>query len=166
MPILLTFGDSNTHGTLPIRQEDVRERLGPTLRWPRICVQNLGVRWSVVEEGLPGRTTCRADPDMGEHMDGRIGLRIALESHGPIDFLTIMLGTNDLKAKFDIGPDNIAADVGGLLDIALSDPMQARHRRFRILLICTPPLLERGVAMRWHICAAWGVCTARACRRA
>lgn len=145
MRTLLTYGDSNTHGTLPIRQEDVRERLGRADRWPGVCVQNLGVKWSLVEEGLPGRTTCRSDPEMGAHMDGRLGLFIALESHGPIDFMTLMLGTNDLKAKFDVGPQQIAQDVGKLLDIALSDQMQERHNGFKILLICPPPILQRGV---------------------
>ncbi len=145
MRTLLAFGDSNTHGTLPIRLENVRERLGRADRWPGVCIQDLGVKWTVVEEGLPGRTTCRPDPDMGSHMDGRLGLYIALESHGPIDFLTVMLGTNDLKAKFDIGTQQIANDVGGLLDIALSDDMQQRHKGFKILLICPPPILQRGV---------------------
>ena len=46
---------------------------------------------------LPGRTTCLPDPVMGAHMDGVVGLRIALESNGPIDLLTIMLGTNDAQ---------------------------------------------------------------------
>ena len=85
MRTLLTYGDSNTHGTLPIRQEDVRERLGRADRWPGVCVQNLGVKWSLVEEGLPGRTTCRSDPEMGAHMDGRLGLFIALGRIGPPD---------------------------------------------------------------------------------
>ncbi len=118
---------------------------GQTQRWPGICLQNLGVNWTLVEEGLPGRTTRWPDPEMGPHMDGRVGLFIALESHGPIDFMTLMLGTNDLKAKFEVGPEQISQDVGTLLDIALSDEMQERHNDFKVLLICPPPILEQGV---------------------
>ncbi|MGB5560459.1 MAG: SGNH/GDSL hydrolase family protein [Paracoccaceae bacterium] len=145
MPTLLTFGDSNTHGTLPIEVEGERNRLRRDQRWPGICQQNLGVNWTLVEEGLPGRTTRWPDPEMGPHMDGRVGLFIALESHGPIDFMTLMLGTNDLKTKFDVGPEQISQDVRTLLDIALSDEMQERHNDFKVLLICPPPILEQGV---------------------
>lgn len=145
MPTLLTFGDSNTYGTVPIKVEGQRQRLGPLQRWPGVAQTNLGPDWALVEEGLPGRTTCHPDMDMGPHMDGRVGLFIALESHGPIDFMTLMLGTNDLKGQFDQSPAQIAADVGTLLDIALSEEMQDRHDTFDILLICPPPVLEQGV---------------------
>lgn len=144
MPTLLTFGDSNTHGTLPIEFEGQRRRLSPNLRWPgRVCTE-LGPEWTLIEEGLPGRTICRSDHEMGPHMDGRLGLFIALESHGPIDILTIMLGTNDLKAQFDVSVDTISQDIAALLEIALSVEMQERHGGFDILLICPPPVLERG----------------------
>ena len=145
MPTLLTFGDSNTHGTRPIEYEGQRRRLGPGARWPGICIEKLGLDWDLVEEGLPGRTTCHPDEEMGPHMDGRVGLFIALESHGPIDVMTLMLGTNDLKAQFAVSPAQIAADIGTLLDIAGSDEMQERHGGFEMLLICPPPILEVGV---------------------
>lgn len=145
MPTILTFGDSNTHGTLPLRDLDEELRLGPTARWPGVALGELGPDWTLIEEGLPGRTTRHADPDRGTHMDGRLGLHMALESHGPIDVMTLMLGTNDLKMQFNMSARAIAEDVGMLLDIALSDEMQQRHDGFDILLICPPPVLEAGV---------------------
>lgn len=145
MPLLLTFGDSNTHGTPPIEVEGVRRpRYAPDVRWPGVCLAELGESWSLVEEGLPGRTTARPDAEMGPHMDGRVGLAIALQSHGPIDVLTICLGTNDTKAQFDASPEEIAADAGFLLDMALSEEMQERHGGYQVLLICPPPVLEQG----------------------
>ena len=98
----------------------------------------------MIEEGLPGRTTAHADPVMGAHMDGQLGLRIALQSLGPIDLLTIMLGTNDLKAHFGLTPDGVAAGVAGLLGIAHCDEYQTRHSGFEVLLICPPLVLEQG----------------------
>jgi lysophospholipase L1-like esterase len=145
MPSVLMFGDSNTHGSMPIEDMEVRLRHGSDARWPGIALAALGDDWTMIEEGLPGRTTCHPDDEMGPHMDGRVGLFIALESHGPIDFMTLMLGTNDLKHKFDRTPQQIAADAGTLLEIALSDEMQQRHGGFDILLICPPPILEQGV---------------------
>lgn len=145
MPTLLTFGDSNTHGSLPIEFEGQRRRLGAEARWPGVALAELGADWQLIEEGLPGRTTCHSDPDMGAHMDGGAGLNIALESHGPIDFMTMMLGTNDLKSFFDRSARQITDDLAALLDVAQSEEMQERHGGFAILLICPPAILEQGV---------------------
>lgn len=141
---LLTYGDSNTHGTKPILTPGVYHRFGPGDRWPTVAQAALGSGWALVEEGLPGRTTGLDDPVMGAHMNEQAGLRIALESHGPIDVLTIMLGTNDLKTRFAPSVTRMTGGAAGLLDIALSEPMQTRHGGFKILLICPPPVVEVG----------------------
>jgi lysophospholipase L1-like esterase len=77
-------------------------------------------------------------------MNGQTGLAMALESHGPIDLLTIMLGTNDLKTHFGLTPDGIVAGVAGLLAIAKSDLYQIRHGGFDVMLICPPAVIEQG----------------------
>jgi lysophospholipase L1-like esterase len=143
MPTLLCFGDSNTHGTPPIETRGEYHRFGSDTRWPRVAAARLP-GWEIVEEGLPGRTAQFPDPIMGEHMDGRLGLRIALESHGPLDAMTLMLGTNDVKTRFGATPEKVVAGLAGLLDIALGEDMQTRHGGFRVLLICPPPILEQG----------------------
>ncbi len=144
MPTLLTFGDSNTHGTQPILTPGEMRRFDAQTRWPKVALGHLGPSWDLVEEGLPGRTTQFPDPIMGAEMEGQIGLKIALRSHGPIDVLTIMLGTNDLKTRFAPTPARITAGLAGLLDVALSDEMQDRHGGFKTLLISPPPILEQG----------------------
>lgn len=144
MPILMTYGDSNTHGTPPIVDRGRYERFGPGIRWPSVTQAALGPAWELAEEGLPGRTAQFDDPVMGAHMNGRVGLRIALQTHGPIDVLTLMLGTNDAKARFSTTPEQIASGVAGLLDVATHDEYQTRHGGFKILLICPPPVLEQG----------------------
>ena len=142
MPVLLTFGDSNTHGTPPIVDLDVYGRFDASVRWPTLAAAALG--WELVEEGLPGRTAQFADPVMGAHMNGQTGLQIALHSHGPIDMLTIMLGTNDVKARFGASPELITGGIASLLDIAQDPVVQRRHGSFEILLICPPHVLEQG----------------------
>lgn len=141
---LLVFGDSNSHGTPPIVTPGEYLRFDAELRWPRVMARALGEDWDVVEEGLPGRTTQHDDPIMGAHMNGQTGLRIALESHGPIDLLIVMLGTNDAKTRFNPTPERIVAGIAGLVDIALSEPMQTRHDGFEVLVICPPPVEELG----------------------
>lgn len=142
MPVVLCFGDSNTHGTPPIVDPNRYQRFGVGLRWPTRMAQALGV--DLVEEGLPGRTTKFEDPLMGAHMNGQVGLKIALESHGPIDLLVLMLGTNDVKARFTATPEAVVSGIASLLDIALHRVMQERHGGFKILLICPPPVVEVG----------------------
>lgn len=144
MPNLLTFGDSNTHGTPPIMQRGEYHRFDAAIRWPQVCLRALGAGWELAEEGLPGRTAAFEDPVMGDHMNGRLGLRIALQSHGPVDVLTIMLGTNDVKARFASTPEMVLAGVAGLVDVAQSLEMQQRHGGFQVLLICPPPVEEVG----------------------
>jgi lysophospholipase L1-like esterase len=142
MPILLTFGDSNTHGTPPIVNRAEYHRFGSGVRWPTVAAADLG--WELAEEGLPGRTAQFDDPVMGAIMNGQAGLRMALQSHGPIDVMTLMLGTNDVKTRFASTPDMVVAGIAGLLDVALSLETQTRHGGFKVLLICPPPVVEVG----------------------
>ncbi|MBS1301829.1 GDSL-type esterase/lipase family protein [Loktanella sp. SALINAS62] len=140
---ILTFGDSNTHGTPPIVTRGTYARFDDGTRWTTRAARALDC--TLIEEGLPGRIArADTDPEMGAHMNGHLGLHIALQSHGPIDTLTLMLGTNDCKAHFGQTPEGIAAGVAGLLAIACGDAAQTRHGGFDILLICPPPVVETG----------------------
>lgn len=145
MPTLLTFGDSNTHGTPPITDRTVNARYDAATRWPALTRATLGPDWDLVEEGLPGRTAQFDDPVMDGIMNGFPALRQALQSHGPIDVLTIMLGTNDVKTRFGASPETVMGGVAGLLDLAVGIEMQTRHNGFKTLLICPPPVEEAGV---------------------
>ncbi len=145
MPNLLCFGDSNTYGTLPMAQEGAHHRFAPDVRWTGVARAALGEGWNLVEEGLPGRTAQFADPVMDGLMDGMPALRIALQSHGPLDVLTIMLGTNDVKTRFGASAETVMGGVAALLDLALGTEMQTRHDGFKVLLICPPPVVETGI---------------------
>ncbi len=112
--VILCYGDSNTHGTKPLVRPGELARFGDTERWPALLQRRLtSVR--VVEEGLPGRTTVHDDPIEGRHKNGLAYLRPCLESQLPVDVLVLMLGTNDLKARFSVTPTDIAASIGVLL---------------------------------------------------
>jgi lysophospholipase L1-like esterase len=139
MAVVMCFGDSNTHGTPPITELGRYERFGRGQRWPSLLTGH-----EVIEEGLPGRTAMYDDPVMGAHMNGQAGLKIALESHGPIDVLVLMLGTNDVKARFTSTPEQVVGGIASLLDIAQHRLMQERHGGFQTLLICPPPVVEVG----------------------
>ena len=120
MPTILTYGDSNTHGTPPTPEAGLYLRLGAEDRWPCVMQRVLGSDWTLIEEGLPGRTTVFNDPVTGPTMNGLLGLPMALRSHGPIDWLTIMLGTNDCQIHYGTTAEQITGGLAALLAFALS----------------------------------------------
>jgi len=115
MTTILCFGDSNTHGTVPIPEQDVIGRYAPEVRWPGVMAAELGCGFRVIEEGLPGRTTVHDDPIEGDHMNGLTALPMLVGSHAPLDVVVLMLGTNDLKSRFSVTAADIAASLERLV---------------------------------------------------
>jgi lysophospholipase L1-like esterase len=145
MKTLVCYGDSNTHGSLPQSNPNVRVRLGPRERWPGIVRQRLGDGWYVAEEGLGGRTTCLDDDIDGAHKNGMRGLLIALETHRPVDLVVLMLGTNDLKVRFAMTAVDIARANAVLVERIRASTMNGRDGKGpNVLLVAPPPVLEIG----------------------
>lgn len=139
MKSVLCYGDSNTFGSIPGHPGT---RYGYSDRWPSVLQGILGPEWLVIAEGLSGRTTCRDDPIEGAHLNGRTSLRPCLESHRPIDQIIIMLGTNDLKARFQSTAHDIslgmAALVGDIREVAFRTSTEVPE----IILVSPPPILR------------------------
>ena len=141
MRTVLCYGDSNTWGSAP----GTGERFGGDERWPGVLRLRLGVGYWVVEEGLGGRTTVWDDPIEGAHKNGRTYLRACLESHKPLDLVAIMLGTNDLKARFRASASDIAQGAAALGSEALRSGCGIDGGPPRVLLVSPPavgPLTE------------------------
>ena len=139
MPRILCYGDSNTWGYATTPRPD--GRYADHERWPRVMGAALGPDWTVIEEGLNGRTTVHADPIEGLWLDGSSTLTAILRSHLPLDVVAIMLGTNDLKAKFSVGP----FDIAGGVEVLLKQLSRAEAGRGggapKAVVICPPPIL-------------------------
>ena len=104
MKSVLCFGDSNTYGLKP----DGSGRFEKTERWTGVLSEMLGHQnYEVIEEGLVGRTTV-FDVSTRQGRNGSKLLPILLESHGPVDTVVVMLGTNDCKAVYNASPKLIA----------------------------------------------------------
>lgn len=140
MRTVLCFGDSNTHGQMPGRGP--LERYPRASRWPGVLETHLGGGWQVIEEGLSGRTTVRDDPIEGPHKNGRTYLRPALQSHAPLELVILMLGTNDLKARFNQPASEVAMGIGCLVyDIRELSPGPLGHVP-EIMIVAPPPMLD------------------------
>lgn len=140
MRTVLCYGDSNTHGQIPGGLS--LERYAFHQRWPGVLARELHGTWHVIEEGLSGRTTVRDDPIEGPGKNGRTYLRPCLMSHAPLDLIIIMLGTNDLKARFNQPASEVAMGIGCLIhDIKELGPGPG-GRAPEILVVSPPPMLE------------------------
>ncbi|HWK68006.1 MAG TPA: SGNH/GDSL hydrolase family protein [Rhizobiaceae bacterium] len=140
MRSVLCFGDSNTHGQIP--GGTPLDRYGPTERWPGVMARALGDRWHVIEEGLSGRTTVRDDPIEGAHKNGRTYLKPCLQSHMMLDLVIIMLGTNDLKVRFNQPPSEVAMGIGCLVHDIKELMPGPRGTIPEIMIVAPPPMLD------------------------
>jgi lysophospholipase L1-like esterase len=134
--VVLCYGDSNTWGYDPA----TRTRFGPTTRWTGVLAQSLGPGFRVIEEGLNGRTTVFDDP-LSPGRNGLTYLLPCLESHCPVDLVTIMLGTNDLKERFNHSANDIAEGAGLLADFARRYARRSDGGPATILLMAPPPIV-------------------------
>lgn len=142
--VVLVYGDSNTHGTVPMTTLEDNGRWGPSERWPGVLAAALGDGWRVVEEGLPGRTTVYPDPVSGVHKNGIALLPAALESHQPLDLVVVMLGTNDTKQRFNVPPVEIGESVSALLHLVRHSYTGPNGAQPRLLLVAPAPVQEVG----------------------
>lgn len=129
MPVIVALGDSNTWGYNPATQT----RFARDVRWTGVMQRELGPEHLVIEEGLNGRTTIYEDPE-ASHRRGDEYLPPCLRSHAPLDLVILALGCNDVKERFRASPEDIAAGMETLIDIAVEEGAA------NILVVAPPPL--------------------------
>ena len=134
---ILCYGDSNTHGSNP-----AGGRYGPHERWPGVLRDELGEDFWVVEEGLGGRTTVFPDPVEGDHKNGKAHLVVSLQSHQPIDLVVILLGTNDLKMRFNVPAQDVARGIGVLVEMVQGSTSGPDGGAPKILIVAPPPFAK------------------------
>ena len=141
MKTILCFGDSNTWGYVPGSQG---ERMPYGTRMVDVLRERLGAGFRVLEEALNGRMSAWEDP-LTPGRNARNQLPFLLESHRPLDLVSIMLGTNDLKHYMGLGPHDCALAQGALIDIVEAAECGPGGARPKILLIAPPLVVEASV---------------------
>lgn len=136
------------------------------IRWTGQLQRLLGDSYEVVEEGCNGRTTMYGGVD--EWSNAMLYLRPCLYSHRTIDYLVMMLGTNDLKKKYQASPQQIGEGVEALIKETVSFLGEQQGCVPQIILIA-PPVLgddmansrfsdefdEESVAKSYHLAAEY-----------
>ncbi len=110
---VLCYGDSNTYGYDPA----TGGRYAPEDRWTNILADRLGDRYEVIAEGLNGRTTAYDRPGAA-WKNGASSFLACLATHKPVDYLVIMLGTNDCVPELGLSPEEIAEGMEALVNLA------------------------------------------------
>jgi lysophospholipase L1-like esterase len=140
MKTILCYGDSNTWGY----NAETAGRFPPETRWPNVMARELGDGYTVIAEGLNGRTTVWPDPVEGEHKNGKSYLIPCLESHHPLDLVIVMLGTNDLKHRYGLSAWDIASGAGTLVEMIQGSAFGPDGAAPRVLLMAPPPTCAAG----------------------
>lgn len=139
MKAILCFGDSLTYGSNPITGGPRHEYED---RWPGALARQLGAAANVVAEGLGGRTTVHDDWFADADRNGARILPTLLSSHGPLDLVIIMLGTNDLKPFLGRTADEAARGVVRLVEIIRGHAAQKGEKQPKVLLVAPPAIVD------------------------
>lgn len=110
---VLCYGDSNTYGYDP----ETGGRYPYEKRWTTLLGDMLGEKYEVIAEGLNGRTTAYDRP--GAAWKNGAGSFVAcLGTHKPVDYIVIMLGTNDCNEELGLSAEDIAGGMETLVKLA------------------------------------------------
>jgi lysophospholipase L1-like esterase len=136
MKTILCFGDSNTWGYSP----DLERRYNESERWTMLLQSQLTNEYRIIEEGLNSRTTVFEDPfEAGKK--GLDYLLPCLGSHHP-ELVIIMLGTNDLKSRFNVTASDISKGAARLVEVVKNFNHDFMEKTPEVLLIAPAHVLE------------------------
>lgn len=127
---IVVYGDSNTYGYSPDGNRYIN-------RYGVVLNRILGDKYQVFEEGLVGRTTVYDDERIGRKAIDTVVSD--LNKYEAMDYLFIMLGTNDYKIK----NARLLSDLDNSLNLFL-DKIKTISNIGRVILI-SPILLDKNI---------------------
>ena len=103
----------------------------------------LGDGYKVIEEGLNGRTTVFDDPN-DDWKNGIDYIKGILCTHRPVDYLVIMLGTNDMKTVYNASLEEIAAGLNEII-LRAEKTMDLKQGYVPKILVVSPPEISTDI---------------------
>lgn len=131
---VVCYGDSNTWGAHPFDDG----RFPANVRWTGVLQDTLGKDYEIIGEGLNGRTFVAKDPEK-PHRSGIEYLKAILVTNKPIDIITVMLGTNDLKNTYGLSVEDIADHLKKTIKFIKKESEECDPQ---ILVISPPPVVN------------------------
>lgn len=137
---ILCYGDSNTWGTIP---DTWGGRYDENTRWTRVLAKKLGNKFEIIEEGFRGRNTGFDDVIFPRgNRNGAITFPSCVLSHDPLDFIIIMLGTNDMKEEFGVSTSVSAKNIEENYIRYLRDNLAVDLIKLPKIIIVTPAKMQ------------------------
>lgn len=133
---VLCFGDSNTWGYIPGTKHN---RYPADIRWTGVLQQLLGSEFEIIEEALNSRGITKGDSRPGK--EGRVGMEYilpCLDSHDPLDYVIVMLGSNELKAEFNFSAEEIGNNLRLLVETISNRVSQFREAKPQVVIVVPP----------------------------
>lgn len=138
MKTVLCYGDSLTWGT----DAASGDRHAFEDRWPSVLQAALGSSVNVIAEGLGGRTTAY-DDGLGDcDRNGARLLPTILHTHGPLDLVIVLLGTNDMKPMIHGTAIGARQGIKKLVSLVRFHDWGRPYEAPEILIVSPPPLCE------------------------
>jgi lysophospholipase L1-like esterase len=148
---VLLYGDSLVWGWAPTENPAEPRRFPRPQRIGGAMEAALGSGWTVIEEGLPGRT---AGVDAAfwnfpnidqqdQNFNGRRSLLPIYWSHDPVDMVIIILGSNDARNFLHQSIDDVKNSITALIKNLKNGSTQKTNPA---ILLVSPPGVQKGEA--------------------
>ena len=129
MKNIMCFGDSNTFASDPNGGRHPYE-----VRFTGRLQKMLGPEYRIIEEGCGGRTTVFED-EIEAGRNGKTALPTCIASHNPLDLVVVMLGTNDLKERYQATVWDLGRAMEQIIRIIENYPYAPYYPKPKILLV-------------------------------
>lgn len=136
---VLCYGDSNTYAYDPY----TGGRYPYEKRWTTLLGELLGDRYEVISEGLNGRTTAYDRPGAA-WKNGASSLIACLGTHKPVDYVIIMLGTNDCNEELGLSAQDIADGMETLVRM-VEDETPALQGYVPEIIVAVPAAIQGDI---------------------
>lgn len=152
MKNILCYGDSNTWEFVPGSLDfttGYMQRYPRNVRWTGRLQELLGSDYLIIEEGLCGRNTNVDNPLElgGAGGNGKTYLQPCLFSHAPLDWVVLMLGSNDFKASLNRSVEDIVDGLEELIKIIQTSTYGSDMNNPPRVLVIAPPFLNTQKGM-------------------
>lgn len=140
---VLCYGDSNTWGYI---SGSDHQRYNENERWTKLLQKKLGADYEIIEEGLNSRTLFSDDNRPGkEGRNGYTYLKPCLDTHDKLDFIVLMLGTNELKNTFNNSAEDIVEMMNKYVKFIKSNKSQIDGSSPTIIISGLPIVSEDSI---------------------
>ncbi len=138
---ILCYGDSNTWGAIVPGKVHRFDRLDK--RFTKLLEELSQGKFEVIEEGFIARTVDTDDIRMPKgNRNGTLTYVPIVCSHDPLDYIVIMLGTNDMKNKFNKSAKDMVSPLKEkYIDYVREDLAETLTNMPKFVIIA-PPVIE------------------------